>query len=109
MNCRTHISKNLSIIRDSILTLMEIYHNGNISNILNESYAGKNYFQSLKDDRLIKAYCELIKSNFISQQITSNQKFDMKDTDNAVNNYQMYKYLMNPIVMEYIINNSEEL
>jgi len=107
VNKEIYIVDKLIQQRDSLLTLMEIHHNGNVSNLINKTKTN-NIYQTLINKKLFKAYCELITTHYTLAELNHTGTFDWKDTDASFNSYKIYKYLFNPVIMEFIISSSND-
>lgn len=43
---------------------MELYHNGNASNLLSKTTKVENPYQAIENDKLFKAYCDLVTTTY---------------------------------------------
>lgn len=102
-----HITDKLIETRDSIVNLMEIHHNTSNANLLNSEYRGDNLYKTISNPELLDAYLEMISTIFAIDEVRKKRSQNQFSAFAAINDYRIYKFMYDPIVMQHILENDQ--
>ena len=107
LKSKYYITDRLVEIRDAIVDLMDMHHNTSNVNLLNSKYEGDNLYQSIENPELVDAYLEMISSIFAIDEVRKKKNHNAFNAYAALNDYKIYKFLYDPVVMKHILDGSQ--
>ena len=96
-------------IRDTILALMEMHHCPDIACLLNTHQNPENPFNTLANPILFRSYLEFVSTYFAIDAIRIKGDDKFFDSQNEINIFQIYRYLYDPKVVNYVLFDTGEL